>query len=84
MEKAYEYLSQFERSPESKTQFTVSCSGSGAGIYLREPVDLEKPSVIAVSIEPTHYDGITGGPRACQNGAKHYAFYTLVNLPKMG
>ncbi|KAH3790513.1 hypothetical protein DPMN_168715 [Dreissena polymorpha] len=49
-----EYLCQYERAMESKVQFTISCSGFGQGIYIREPVDLDKPSVVAVS-------GITGG-----------------------
>ncbi|XP_052216044.1 tripeptidyl-peptidase 2-like isoform X2 [Dreissena polymorpha] len=59
VEKAYEYLCQYERAMESKVQFTISCSGFGQGIYIREPVDLDKPSVVAVSVEPVHYEGIT-------------------------
>lgn len=48
------------RVAESKTEFTVHCGGFGRGIYIREPLELEKPSVVAVTIEPVHYDGIVG------------------------
>ncbi|WAR28137.1 TPP2-like protein [Mya arenaria] len=59
VEKAYDYLCEYEGVAECKTQFTVSCSGFGSGIYIREPIDLEKPSIVAVTIDPVHYEGIT-------------------------
>ncbi|XP_053404432.1 tripeptidyl-peptidase 2-like isoform X2 [Mercenaria mercenaria] len=59
VEKAYEYLLGHCKSAESKTEFNISCSGNGRGIYIREPLELEKPLVVAVSIEPVQYEGIT-------------------------
>ncbi|KAL4219860.1 tripeptidyl-peptidase II Tpp2 [Mactra antiquata] len=59
VEKCFEHLLANCKSMDCKTEFNINCSGFGRGIYLREPLDLEKPSVIAVSIEPNHYEGLT-------------------------
>ncbi|XP_060602891.1 tripeptidyl-peptidase 2-like [Ruditapes philippinarum] len=59
VERAYDYLVGYCKSMECKTEFNISCSGNGRGIYIREPIELLKPSIIAVSVEPVHYEGIT-------------------------
>ena len=56
VEKAYEYILAHQKAEECKTDFTITCPGGLRGIYLREPHKLEKPSEVAVTIEPVHYE----------------------------
>jgi len=53
-------LVEYSHVAEAKTEFTITCSGSNRGIYIREPLDLGKPSVVACTVTPLHYDGISG------------------------
>ena len=56
VEKAYEYLLAHCKTQECKTDFTISCPGGMRGIYLREPHKLDKPSEVAVTVEPVHFE----------------------------
>ncbi|CAL1545565.1 unnamed protein product, partial [Lymnaea stagnalis] len=52
VEAAYNYLTKNQKNVAENVQFTVQCSGSNRGIYLRELPQLTKPTEVTVSVEP--------------------------------
>ncbi|GFO43768.1 tripeptidyl-peptidase 2-like [Plakobranchus ocellatus] len=52
VEAAFNHLSKHKESVGEHINFSVSTSGSGRGIYLREPAQLVKPAEVTVSVEP--------------------------------
>ncbi|KAL5005334.1 hypothetical protein ScPMuIL_018790 [Solemya velum] len=60
VERAYEFLMRYQDQKGNHVKFSVTCTANKRGIYLREPYRLQKPSEIAVTIEPCHLESRTG------------------------
>ncbi|XP_067127626.1 tripeptidyl-peptidase 2 [Centruroides vittatus] len=52
VEKAFEHLEKFSNCLENDIRFNITCGSGMNGIYLRESHQLQRPSIINVTVEP--------------------------------
>ena len=53
------------------------------GIYLREPLKLEKPSEVAVTVEPVHYENDISKYCSCPQGIWYTSLFFLAVLARL-
>ena len=63
VEPAYDYLVRHESAPEAPLRYLVTCTNGERGVYLRERHQLERPSDVAVTVEPNFMEDFEGRMR---------------------